>query len=85
MTSGEDPEKRRDRYQRAAAAGAGAAIGAVMAGPAGAIVGASAGPFWSRSLRRRGKRSLRTEGGAAQRYWPLPAKLRTAPLKRSWS
>jgi len=40
----DEPEKRRDRYQRAAAAGAGAGIGVIMAGPAGAIVGAALGP-----------------------------------------
>ena len=40
----DEPEKRRDRYQRAIAAGAGAGIGVIMAGPAGAIVGAALGP-----------------------------------------
>src|SRR5260370_29782649 len=43
---GEEPDKRRGRYQQAAAAGAGAGVGAIMgSGPAGAMVGAALGPL----------------------------------------
>lgn len=41
----EERDKRRDRYQRATAAGAGAAIGAIIAGPAGVVVGAAMAPL----------------------------------------
>lgn len=44
MGEPEEGEKRRDRYQRGMAAGAGAVIGVVIAGPAGAVVGAALGP-----------------------------------------
>lgn len=44
MTEPEEAEKRRDRCQRAMAVGAGATIGAIIVGPAGAIVGAALGP-----------------------------------------
>lgn len=40
-----DPEKRRDRHQRAAATGAGTAVGAIVAGPPGVILGAMLGPL----------------------------------------
>jgi hypothetical protein len=40
----ERDDKRRDRYQRAMAAGAGATIGVIIGGPAGAVVGAALGP-----------------------------------------
>ncbi len=43
---GEEPDKRRARYQQAAAAGAGAGVGAIMgSGPVGAMVGAALGPL----------------------------------------
>ena len=40
-----DDDERRDRNQRAVAAAAGAALGSVIAGPAGAIAGAALGPM----------------------------------------
>lgn len=74
----EEPGKRRDRHQRAAAAGAGAAVGAIIAGPAGAVVGAALGPLiepfavkvWeevSADGRRRGADVLATACEASQR------------------
>jgi hypothetical protein len=45
MTEPEDSDKRRERLQRGMAVGAGAAIGVVLSGPAGAVVGAALGPM----------------------------------------
>ncbi len=43
--SDRDDDKRRERLQRGMAVGAGAAIGVVLSGPAGAVVGAALGPM----------------------------------------
>jgi hypothetical protein len=41
----EEPSKRRNRYQQAAASAAGAGVGAIIGGPVGAVVGAALGPL----------------------------------------